>query len=352
MQKLTKQAIALTLAILMLTSLAIPALATRHPFTDVPDGRWYSDAVQFVYEHNIMGGVGNNQFNPRGHLTRAQVTALLFRVHNERAADERDDHDSNFADVNNEWFAPYVTWAFNNGIVTGTSATTFHPHGNITRQEFATMVYRYAMEMTRFRDPGVPPWRWFEITDSGQIAPWAYSALRWMNLREIVTGTSETTINPTGTATRAEAAVMMMRFVRQLANPQLCSGCGDFRLPRLWRPDEGPFDSAVSVALTYCASIKDNRDWTPEDFYAIDGILYIRDVRRLSDREWELIQAGRVDETLVNWSQFRRIMLIRLDQNCKENVIKVMRQLQQYEFIHTASPNFISYPNFISFPCI
>jgi len=200
------------------------------------------------------------------------------------------------------------------------------------------MVFRYAVEMTRLRDAEVPPWRWFEIADRGEIAPWAYSALRWMNLREIVVGTSETTINPTGTTTRAEAAVMTMRFVRQVTDPWLCSRCGDLQQPqRLGVPDEGPFASnAVRVALTYCASMRDNRDWTPEDFYAINGILYIyiRDEWRLSDREWELIQEGDWQEVTNTWSDFRRMMLIRLDPNYIESLEDVARQLyRQHEFI-------------------
>ena len=219
MKKLTKQAIAITLAILMLAGLATPAMAARHPFSDVRDGRWYSEAVQFVYEHNIMGGVGNNQFDPQGNLTRAQVTALLFRVHNERTANAQDSRNNNFNDVNNEWFAPYVTWAFNNNIVTGTSSTTFNPHGNISRQEFATMVYRYAMNMTVLYDWSFVSGQWTPFADRGRIATWAYSALRWMNFHGIVTGPSATTINPTGTATRAEAAVMMMRFAEILPLP-------------------------------------------------------------------------------------------------------------------------------------
>jgi len=365
MQKLTKQAITLTLAILMLTTLAIPAMATRHPFTDVPDGRWYSDAVQFVYERNIMGGVGNNQFDPQGHLTRAQVAALLFRVHNERPANAQDDRDNNFADVNNEWFAPYITWAFNNGIVTGTSPATFHPHGNITRQEFATMVYRYAMEMTRFRDVYMASAQWVELTDRGQIAPWARCALRWMNFGGIVTGSTEITINPTGTATRAEAAVMMMRFVERLTNPLICPGCGDGRF--YWMPEEDDIveDNAVTLVLTRCVSRADNRDWILDDFSNISGVLYVRNISGLSDREyyyarrvWDAEREAHIldtpeawqdfevaaqeirENTLFNWSVFGHRMFIRLDQNCEENVRRVIYQLhQQYEFIRSVGPN-------------
>jgi len=216
MKKLTSKAIAITLAVLMIIGLTAPAVAASHPFNDVPDGAWFAEAVGFVYEHNIMGGVGNNRFDPQGNLTRAAVAALLFRVHNGRAANVEDDRDNDFADVaDTAWYAPYVTWAFDNSIVTGTSATTFNPHGNITRQEFATMVYRYAMNMTDLEDNNAAAAQWSQFTDRGQIATWAYSALRWMNLHGIVTGLTATIINPVGTATRAEAAVMMMRFVEE-----------------------------------------------------------------------------------------------------------------------------------------
>jgi len=348
MKKLAKQAIVLALAILLLAGLATPALATPHPFSDVPDGRWFSEAVQYVYEHNIMGGVGGGRFDPQGSLTRAQVMALLFRVHNGRTANAQDDRNNSFNDVTNEWFAPYVTWAFNNDIVTGTSPTTFNPHGNITRQEFATMVYRYAMNMTSFIDRETPSAWWVRFADRGQIASWAYSPLRWMNFRGVVTGSTEATINPTGTATRAEAAVMMMRFVELFPPPtgSWCLGCGDERTYFIpGDNEEFEFeDDVVVIVLTRCVSQRDNRDWTLDDFGNI-GALYIEDWERLSDREWELIQAGRWQETFVNWPQFRRIMMIRLDQNCIENVGRVVYQLyQQHEFIRWVGPEFIFLP--------
>ena len=214
-----------TLIVLLILALLLPltgiAMAVPHSFHDAGEGAWYSEAVQFVYENNIMGGVGNNQFDPQGNLTRAQVTALLFRVYNGRVANAQDDRNNDFDDVGNIWYAPYVTWAFNQSIVLGTSQTTFNPYGNITRQEFATMVHRYAMNMTDLHDEGVSSTQWVQFTDRGQIATWAYAALRWMNFHGIVTGSTTATINPVGTATRAEAAVMMMRFVEILPQP-LC----------------------------------------------------------------------------------------------------------------------------------
>ena len=372
MQRKRHKAIAALLALALLTGLAMPAMATHHSFSDVRDSQWYSDAVQFVYENNIMGGVGNNQFNPQGNLTRAQVTALLFRVHNERTANAQDDRNNNFIDVGDTWYAPYVTWAFNNNIVLGTSPTTFNPHGNITRQEFATMVYRYAMSLTVFRDMEVPSAQWSQFTDRGQIAAWAYPALRWMNWQGIVTGTSATTINPTGTATRADAAVMMMRFVEQLAHPLVCPGCGDERSYWLPGANENFEGNSVIIILTRCVSRRDNRDWTLNDFGNIIGALSLQDSIRLSDRQYSYFRrvwdAERNAHTLntpeawqafeiaareaeeaypfANWRQFRRFMLIRLDQYCRENVRRVIYQLhQQHEFIYWVGPNHIDTPD-------
>jgi len=316
------------------------------PFNDVHSNQWYAEAVQFVYENNIMDGVGSNQFHPQGNLTRAQVTVMLFRIHNERPANAEDDRTNKFNDVGDTWYAPYITWAFNHDIVLGTSPTTFNPHGNVTRQEFATMVHRYAMSRTLLRD-GSGSWQvgWRQFADIGQIATWAYDALRWMHFSRIVTGWTPTTINPKGITTRAEAAVMMMRFIPQIPLTPfvVCLGCGDKRT--FWIPslDSDFEDNSVIVSLVRCVSQRDNRDWTLDDFGNI-GALYIRDLMRLSDRCWELLEAGRLEETMWNWPQFRRILLIRLDQNCKENVINVVQQLQELEFVYAVGSNGFSRP--------
>ena len=220
MKKNLRKLISILLILSLLLGIASPSMATSHSFHDVPDGQWYLEAVQFVYANNIMGGVGNSQFNPQDNLTRAQVTALLFRVHNGREANAQDDRENNFSDVGNAWYAPYVTWAFNHSVVFGTSATTFNPHGNVTRQEFATMLHRYIINMTALRVGNAASEQWEQFADRGQIASWAYVALRWMNALGIVTGSTVTTIDPAGTATRAEAAMMMMRFMKRLVEAE------------------------------------------------------------------------------------------------------------------------------------
>jgi len=209
-----RKTIAIALVLLMVFTLFTPmALAGQHPFNDVADGRWYSEAVQFVYENGIMGGVGNNRFNPQGNLTRAEITALIFRLHHGRNANADDNRDNNFSDVAaNRWFAPYVTWASNNNIDNGIGQNQFAPNRHASRQEFATMMFRYAQ--LAGQNTSVPSgFNLNQFTDHGQIASGSLDAMKWANYNGIITGRTTTTLVPQGTLTRAEAATIFMRFM-------------------------------------------------------------------------------------------------------------------------------------------
>jgi hypothetical protein len=125
-----------------------------------------------------------------------------------------------------------------------------------------------------------------------------------------------------------------------------CSGCGDERMHTSASLDSNFEGNAVVIVLTRCVIQRDNRDWTLDDFGNVPGAIYISDLDRLSDSEWESIQAGRWrEETLVNWPEYRRIMLIRLDQTCKQNVLDVARWLlEQHDFVRIAEPNYVFEP--------
>jgi len=247
-----KRPVVILLAVLMILGMASPALASGHdetyidieilsteyhPFTDVRYSAWYAQAVQYVWMRNIVGGTTTTTYSPQGNLTRAEVTALIFRMQMGRRATNTDSRTNNFTDVGSEWFAPYVTWAFNNNIVSGTTATTFNPNGRITRQEFATMIYRFATsQMGGMTDSGRQSSQWSRFTDRNQVASWAYNPLRWMNYHGIVTGIDGPRINPNGTATRAEAAMMMMRTVQALG--RTINGHGPNVAPRPPAPQQ------------------------------------------------------------------------------------------------------------------
>ena len=219
----TKRAITVLLAIIMIVGLVTPAMANtsaieptwgvgQSQLIDVSPGAWYYDAVEFVFERGIMQGVGGNRFDPQGTFTRAASTATLFRVHNDRVANTGDSRQNNFNDVGNTWYAPYVTWANSNGIVNGTSPTTFAPSNNITRQEIVTLLYRFAQ--FRGYNTNAPSGQLNRFTDRGQIATWANSAMNWAVYTGVMSGRPNNIIAPTDNLTRAEAAQLLMNFLR------------------------------------------------------------------------------------------------------------------------------------------
>jgi hypothetical protein len=224
-----KRTISVLLALLMVFGVFTMAVAAENeadisllsnPFTDVTID-WYTPYVQFVYDEGIMQGKTATTFAPQAYFSRAQVAATLFRIYHDRVANQGDARDNSFADVPyGEWFAPYVTWAANNGIVTGATATIFNPNNAAARQEFATMLHRYAefidCKSLDMNDPSLDA-----FVDAGDIAVWARDAMEWASYRGIITGVTANTIVPEGTAVRAQAAAILTRFLTmEIETPQ------------------------------------------------------------------------------------------------------------------------------------
>jgi len=231
-----KRIISLLLAVLMLFGLLTTgALATEPdvksislqsqalPFRDVNPDNWFYFYVRSMYMEGIMQGVSANTFAPHEAFSRAQVLATLFRIHHGRAANTSDSRDNNFTDVaTTSWPAPYVTWAANNGI-TMTTSGAFVPNQAAVRQEIALFVHRYVMNLTEINSGSVASGQWNRFADREQIfGQDAYDALRWANNNGIVTGIERSgvfTIAPTATATRAQAATMLVRLWGLLTGP-------------------------------------------------------------------------------------------------------------------------------------
>ena len=202
------------LAILPMGTFAEEALPFSMSFTDVRQGAWYASNVQAAYEHGIMQGVGDNRFDPQGAFTRAASAAVLFRLTHGRVANTADSRNNPFADVPDNWIAPYVTWAWSQSVVQGTSPTTFAPNDNITRQEIVTMLYRFAGFQNR--DVTVPATVDLNhFADGDEVANWARTAMIWASYTGLVQGRGNVQLAPTATLTRAEAATMMMRFLEE-----------------------------------------------------------------------------------------------------------------------------------------
>jgi len=185
-------------------------------FVDVAYGRWYYDYIRMVFEHNIMIGTSDTHFEPGRNFTRAMAVATLYRIyHGETAADlPYEDTRALFDDVREgAWYAPYVAWAYDEGIVLGVGESRFAPGDYVTREQLATMKHRFIMEMTDLDVDVEAGAQWANFADRGQISDWAVDAMIWANYHELIQGTSATTLDPLGNANRAQVAAILARAV-------------------------------------------------------------------------------------------------------------------------------------------
>ena len=180
------------------------------PFIDVHEGDWFYENVGYVYENGLMNGVSETLFEPNGTVTRGMIVTILHRLEGEPESD----YDMPFTDVaEQQWYAEAVRWAAGEGIVTGVSATEFAPDDPITREQFAAILWRYA------QSKGYDVSASADLTgflDYGQISEYALPALQWAVGAGVMSGRGDGILAPQGTATRAEAAAMLMRFVENV----------------------------------------------------------------------------------------------------------------------------------------
>ena len=176
-------------------------------FTDLGDKQWYHDSIDYAVENGLLEGTSPTTMEPNATLIRAQLAQILYNIEDKPAVTG----EMVFEDVPaSEWFYSPVLWANQNDIINGTSATTFEPLEAITRQDLALMLYRYAGKPAVTGDLD-------GFTDGDQVGDWAEEAMAWAVAEGIVQGDTPTTLNPTGTATRAEAAAMLQRFLENAA---------------------------------------------------------------------------------------------------------------------------------------
>ena len=181
------------------------------PFTDVAEGDWFHDAVQYVYDNGLMDGVGDGQFAPNATTNRAMVVTILYRLAGEPAVSGN----VGFTDVESGlWYTNAVAWAAQKGIVNGISETEFAPAGDLTREQLATILYRYAesagYDVSAQADlSGFP--------DAGDIQEYATQALSWAVAEGLLQGFEDDTLRPQGNATRAQIAAILMRFCQTVA---------------------------------------------------------------------------------------------------------------------------------------
>ena len=167
-------------------------------FSDITMNAWYHDAVDSALAGDLMKGESGTSFAPNKPLTRAMLATILYRVSGDKAP-----HRHPFTDVpSGRWFSDAIAWAYESGVVNGTSDDTFSPDDNVTREQAAAMLYRFAGRPTASGDVTA-------FNDADKISAYAVEPLRWTVGEGIINGKSEYTLDPLGTATRAEIAKIM-----------------------------------------------------------------------------------------------------------------------------------------------
>ena len=203
MKKLLSLILALTMTVCAIAA-ALPASAA--PFIDVEAGRWSEEYINYAVKAGYLKGVGGNRFDPEGTTTRAMVVTVLWRIEGSPETAFRPD----FKDVpSNEWYSVPVIWAKDSGVVLGVSKNEFDPDGPITREQLATMLYRYSS----YKKYAVSDRADLSgYSDAAKISDWAADALSWAVSAGLIKGVTEKTVEPGGPATREQLATILRRF--------------------------------------------------------------------------------------------------------------------------------------------
>ncbi len=180
--------------------------AWTNPFTDVKTADWFYGAVKYAVQKELFNGTSDAAFSPNADMTRAMLVTVLYRLDGKPAVTGT----NTFTDVESgQWYTDAVIWANTNKIVEGYGDNVFGTDAPITREQMATILYRYAQfkgydvdkttELTKY-------------TDASALSSWATDAMKWANAEGLINGTTDTALSPNGTATRAQVATILMRF--------------------------------------------------------------------------------------------------------------------------------------------
>ena len=182
------------------------------PFNDVPEGYWAYDAIQYVYGEGLMAGTSGSTFSPEGATTRGQIVTILWRLSGSPVVNYLMDFD----DVDPAaYYAEAIRWATSEGIAGGYGNGSFGPNDPITREQLAVMLYQYAWNMGYDLSIGEDT-NILSYADAFDVSEYAVSALQWACGAGIISGTGDgSTLSPGGSATRSQVAMILMRFCQE-----------------------------------------------------------------------------------------------------------------------------------------
>lgn len=180
------------------------------PFIDVKSTDWFYPAVQYVYENSIMNGTSATTFAPNATVERSQVVQMLYNLEGQPTVTGS----SGFSDIKSgDWYSKAVIWAERTGVVDGYEDNTFRPGKAVSREEFAQMLYNYAVYKGYDLSAAA---NLSKFPDGKNVSTWAEKAMRWANGNELINGHDDGRLDPGGTAIRAQAASILMRFDQNL----------------------------------------------------------------------------------------------------------------------------------------
>ena len=186
---------------------SIPATGPVHDpcddYTDLDSSLWYHDGIAMMLNEGYMNGVGDGLFKPNGSLTRAQLVTILYRIADEPEVEAAIPFEDVASDI---WYTKAVIWAAENGIVNGTSETTFSPNKEISREQIATILYRWAKAEAVAED------KLAEFADADSVSAWAVEAMNWAVSVGLISG-SDGKLLPRNSATRAQIATILYRYL-------------------------------------------------------------------------------------------------------------------------------------------
>jgi len=209
MKKIIESFSLILLITLLLGLLPCFAQNTTSVFTDVPEHEWFAESVEYVKDKGLMNGITVTTFEPQTSITRGMIVTIIYRLEGSPKVNS----ELQFSDVNpTYYYCTPIIWASENGIVNGYSKDTFAPDDEITREQFATILYRYAEKKGIDVTYDAEKVNLSNYEDEKKISDYAVNAISWANETGLIKGVTVTTLEPQGKATRAQAATIFMRF--------------------------------------------------------------------------------------------------------------------------------------------